>query len=458
MPHSWFAVFVGWVISLLFVSNGFDFRVLLFGLILWGTTGKSRVAWIAMAFGLCHGLFWLSFHQVSVPTSGEEIEGRIIKVNAQSCSAQLERRSGLYLVQKPCEVGELFRGRVEFKDFRADANKVIQQRAEFRHAGAVWGYLKFTELRWSKSGERSFLETVRLWGAQVIKSELPHVEAFRFAIFLGDGSRFPRTYWEALNKLGISHLLVASGSHLTALFFVLLMFLGRVTWRFPHPWGERTKDVVLLMMGFGILALMNFSVSMGRAYGSFLAVAAVSRLLPWVHRYSSLDRMGAVGLFLLILDPTVVSDPSFYLTFFAAAAVIVAMNGPVQSRWWALLVIPSLSVQFVTALLSYNSITWTVVANFVASVVFACVLIPLLFLSFVAQPVARLLESILREVLSWVLSVADAGTMAPHLPLSIGAALLLGWFWLVFNQRSGALRQWGFVGLGAIHLGVKMLF
>lgn len=204
-----------------------------------------------------------------------------------------------------------------------------------RRIGAT-GSVKTGQRLAGGSGVQALRERLRA-GLLAVLEEKPAAGGV-VALALGDGSLLSRAQWQQLQDSGTVHLFVISGQHISlvaGLAYGLVALLLRLGW-WPMriPW---LPVACLLALGCALAygALAGFGVPVRRA----LIMVAVA--LFWRMRYQSLASwkpwLLALAL-LLLLDPLVVLQPGFWLSFAAVAVLMLVFVGRLgRWRWWQVL-------------------------------------------------------------------------------------------------------------------------
>lgn len=150
----------------------------------------------------------------------------------------------------------------------------------------------------------------------------PYQRGMMKGLLLGDSSEIQRVWVENFRRTGTYHALVISGSHIS---FVAGLFL--LWWRFSK-WGEMP-----LLMGAAMAAWLYALVAsadppvLRSAAGFSLAVA----VRFWYRRPRLLNIVAAVALIFLLIDPWQLFEASFQLSFLAVAAIAV-LAAPLLER------------------------------------------------------------------------------------------------------------------------------
>lgn len=168
---------------------------------------------------------------------------------------------------------------------------------------------------------------VRDWFSERIRMAIPEPEAtLGISYVTGYRQALPDDISEQLKILGLTHLVVASGFHLT----IMVRFARRT-------FANRSKYLATLsssLMIFGFLLITGFSTSMTRA-----SLVAGLSLLAWYYGRN----IHPVTLLLIVAAATVVLNPAFiwgdmgwYLSFAAFLGVIILaplLNSYFFSDW-----------------------------------------------------------------------------------------------------------------------------
>ncbi len=157
---------------------------------------------------------------------------------------------------------------------------------------------------------------------------------------LAIGERGPMTarQWEVLRATGTGHLLAISGLHIglvAALAFLLVRRLwaagGRAPLRLPAP---SAAALAAIAAAAGYSAMAGFSIPTQRA----LVMVVVVMLAQVLQRQSAPSHSLALALLaVLILDPTAVLAPGFWLSYAAVGVILFGMSArwsAARRGWW----------------------------------------------------------------------------------------------------------------------------
>lgn len=235
------------------------------------------------------------------------------------------------------------------------------------------------------------------WLSSLMESSFGLQTAIRKALLLGDGSELPKEIWKSFNYLGLSHLLVISGSHIS-LFIVTLSAASRCF----HTIQWRRIFIVSIVGGYCGICLPGISIA--RAYLCFLLWMLGGYFFPLIYRYSSLDRLGCVGILLLLVNPGWSLSPSYLLSFVATAAVLSCRSENGKGKAWALAIFPAAALLPLCHLLGFRLHPFSPIVNFIFAPLFWLVIVPASFLGLVksaAASVENLLLATFRMVEDW---------------------------------------------------------
>lgn len=273
------------------------------------------------------------------------------------------------------------------------------------------------------------------------------------ALSLGDGSVLSRTQWQKLQDSGTVHLFVISGQHISLVaglgygLVVLLVRLG--LWPMRVPWLP-AACALALGGAFAYGALAGFAVPVQRA------LIMVTVVLLWRMSYRPLSSWKPWSLALaavLVLDPLVMLQPGFWLSFAAVAVLLLVFAGRLgRWRWWQMLSRAqwAAAIGLLPLLLASGlPISWVgPVANAVAVPFVSFVVLPLVLLGMLligwpvlAVPVLQLaayLLSALWHALDWLVQ----GWPAWQSAVPESWILLLTGLAVFLLLLPGALRPW----------------
>jgi competence protein ComEC len=182
-------------------------------------------------------------------------------------------------------------------------------------------YVQAGEKTGVETGTKHFWWTVQQRISQQIRVIMPDTvnAAIASAMFLGDKSHLPREVKAHFAQSGLSHVLAISGMHIGAI-YVLLTFLLGLLGNLP---GQRFwKNGLILLMLLAYLALTGASPAVLRAVVMFSAVL----IFKMCHsRFRTLNVLAIPGVFHLVLEPSVLFQPGFQLSYLAVIGIVAGM-------------------------------------------------------------------------------------------------------------------------------------
>ena len=157
------------------------------------------------------------------------------------------------------------------------------------------------------------------------------------ALAIGDRAAIRDSQWDALLASGTNHLVAISGLHV-GLVAGLVFLLTRRLWQlFPLccAWlpAPRAASLLALLAALGYAALAGFSIPTQRA----LVMLAVVLGALWWQRPLQRSRVLLLALWaVVLLDPTSVLSPGFWLSFAAVSWILYGMSGRLRAEgvWW----------------------------------------------------------------------------------------------------------------------------
>ncbi len=150
----------------------------------------------------------------------------------------------------------------------------------------------------------------------------PQTAALLAATLLGETGGMERRWTSDFRVTGTYHALVISGQHVSVLAFTVLLVLRLLRLRRIPSLGAATLTSWLYAF------ITGFSSPVVRAAGGFTLFLIASYFF---RRTRILNVLAGIAMFYLLLDPDQLFDPSFQLSFLAAAAIAV-FAVPVMER------------------------------------------------------------------------------------------------------------------------------
>lgn len=287
------------------------------------------------------------------------------------------------------------------------------------------------------------------------------------AMVLGERDELDGDRRDAFVRSGTVHVLAVSGMHV-GLIFIVLTFLTK--W-----WGRNTRArwvrgaVILLALWF-YAALTGAAPSVLRATIMFSAFTVAGAALQ---RTESINSLFAAAMLLLLIDPGMIKQASFQLSFLAVLGIILFQR-PLESLWspkwkplrwlWSLMVL-SVSAQTLTTPLSLFLFkafpVWFLPANLIVvlaamgAVYGGVALIVLHAVPYVSDLLVRLLRLLL-HVIDMATSFF-AGLPGAYPPIRVDLPDMLMLYGLILSIGAWWRWNWGTARITAFLSAVTLL-
>ena len=207
----------------------------------------------------------------------------------------------------------------------------------------------------------------------------PQLASERLAagILWGKQDAIPREWWESFNLMGISHLIVVSGSHL-ALALVVFVFLMKCLLRIRIGRARiRLFKVSSIFFIGSTLSVWPAEIPLLRAMAAFCLREVLGYFFPAFYRYGAGDWVCLIGFLFAIVFPDQIFTKSFLFSFSAAWALSAPTNRLSELSVWKVVLV-SLFVPYVGTLWFQGISFFAVLANLIMIPFFTLVLIPIL--------------------------------------------------------------------------------
>ncbi|WP_417263649.1 ComEC/Rec2 family competence protein [Celeribacter sp.] len=302
----------------------------------------------------------------------------------------------------------------------------FQRMAWFDRLGAV-GYTRTPVLRAAEVDPTPLLWVHRLRQtlSQALQTQLPgETGAFAAAILTGDRSGISQETAEHLRGANLSHLLAISGLHMGlltgAVFFALRLMLAMIPGAALKWPLKKLAAGGALAAGAFYLALSGFNVATERAF-VMVSVMLVAVLLD--RQAISLRAVAIAALILLVLQPEVLPEPGFQMSFAATTALVavftIVRRMHLMGRWpnWlrgiATVILSSAVAGIATAPVAaahFNRIAdFGLIANVTAVPIMGALVMPAAIVAVLLTPLG--LQGIALSVMGlgirWILFVAE---------------------------------------------------
>jgi competence protein ComEC len=178
------------------------------------------------------------------------------------------------------------------------------------------------------AGTVSFwLESMRIWLKSQLEKQLDGNElAIGLALILGDKSLIDGEITANFTNTGAMHVLAVSGLHIGLIMQFLLLVLSQF-----HRWVSRNQAILLVVVLMWIYAFITgFSPSVIRAVFMF-SVLVMAQLLSKAQE--PINTLFFTGFLLVLLDPYMVFDIGFQLSFLAMLGIYLFYR-PIEQFWY----------------------------------------------------------------------------------------------------------------------------
>lgn len=200
----------------------------------------------------------------------------------------------------------------------------------YRNPGAMdmVGYLNSQGIRLTGSARASSVEVLRgfvgsrigLWRSAARRSALAHIMqlwpgergALMQAALIGGRAFFGRDIKTDFQRTGTYHILVVSGINVAILAFAVFWLLRKL------PFGETWATILTILLSWGYAFVADLGSPIVRATIT-LTIYLLTRLL--FRDRAGLNALGIAALGILLVNPRILFDASFQLTFVSVIAV-----------------------------------------------------------------------------------------------------------------------------------------
>ncbi len=162
----------------------------------------------------------------------------------------------------------------------------------------------------------------RDWFAERVKSALPIEEAsLGTAYLLGVKDNLAKDFIESLRVAGLTHVVVASGTHLSILIDAARKLFGKIS--------RRAGLVFALVFIFGFMAIVGFSPSILRA-----GLVSILSLVAWYsgRKFAPWRIILIAATITLLINPGFLTNIGWQLSFASFGGIMIV--GPILSRYY----------------------------------------------------------------------------------------------------------------------------
>ncbi len=332
------------------------------------------------------------------------------------------------------------------------------------------------------------VERLRLHVSERIRAVLPgETGAVTDAIVTGERGRIPETTNQALRDSGLSHVLAISGANMAIMAGALFGFVRAVLALFPVLVLRFPIKKWAAFAGFvGALFCLILSGADSPAARAFVMIALMLLAILLDRPAVSLRNLALAALVLMSLQPEVLLDVGFQMSFAAVVALVAVFEwvvhwrrdkpglptpeGAVQTasrftgRFLAVTffstIVASLAVAPLAVFHFHKLAQLGLIANMLVAPLFAFYIMPLVVVTLVALPFGietlplLLLEKGVAAMLAvahWAAGLTGQALSVPETPALAIALIVLGGLWMALW-----LRPWRLLGLAGIAAGLVL--
>lgn len=250
-------------------------------------------------------------------------EARVLSIDGKSCSGKIS----LTLVPGKSipDYGELLRIRCNIRKpdkirnpYDFDYGKLLYNKGIYHLAYAKsgdWenlGAFRGNVILWAANVSRNYL--VKILKDNGLKDDELDISA---ALLLGANANFDPELRQIYGKAGVTHILSVSGLHVGLVFLVFSYLLAFIR-------GSRFKNLlravilVLLIWGYAFLTGLSPAVQRSALMLSLVILAREMQRKPHL-----LNVLSASALLLLLIDPFLITNLGFQLSYLAVAGIVI---------------------------------------------------------------------------------------------------------------------------------------
>ncbi len=297
-------------------------------------------------------------------------------------------------------------------------------------------------------GWRNWVMDARDWILQVLAQWVPDKQILGIAEALLIGYKYDldRSLVQAYSNTGVVHIIAISGLHLGMIYGLLLWLFKPLM---PLRWMRWVRPILILAVLWGFALLTGAAPSIMRAALSF-SFLLLSQSLGY--RNNQLNALAASAFFLLLLDPWLIWDLGFQLSYAAVTGILLytktlmqwlRIKNPLLRAIWQLNALTLSAQVFTLPLVLYHFQQFPnlflfcnlLIVPFSGLILYLeiALLIPIPFLQ-------SLLGKIIQLSIGWMNDLVDRTNHLPfavsaHLGISFSQTMVLLVFLFVFCER-----------------------
>jgi hypothetical protein len=305
------------------------------------------------------------------------------------------------------------------------------------------------KLKWDGEPERfetslSLRDRLREKIFELLNTTFEPLHGFRRALVIGDTAGIDPPVWKAMNYLGLSHLLVISGSHLSFLILLLILFHRNIFKLLCIKKFFLARLLLLFTISF-FYAVANADLSLSRAWFTCLIGFGAVLISPSLHRYKRTEILAWVGIGLLLWNSYSAVSVTYLLSFSATFALL-------QSQEWSdknfpkgmMLFFPYFILTPLCFSLGLFVHPLSPLFNFIFFPIFGFILVPISFLSVVISSLSPTANELIRYFFEGLESLSihlKKITPVMHLPTSAGIIFLTLCLWIFLMPRLRFIKR-----------------
>jgi len=282
-----------------------------------------------------------------------------------------------------------------------------------------------------------FREKLRNNLRSTLQSSSSLLSSLRETLILGEGRKIPSSIWESFHYLGLSHLLVVSGLHLSLLAALCLIFLRKV-FEVAHLRSYLLFRGFVFLVLSGFFFICNWKLSLFRAFLGFCLLGLFSWFVPALHRYSGSERLASVGLLLAFLFPQSVVEPSYLYTFAASYAFLRSQEWTERGPKFFTIAYPFILLFPLSTVYGFEIHYLSPFLNLLVIPAFFLILVPMTLISGICSKLEPMAERLLVWFFESLQNLFQILTYRNALPPWMGGLLII-FILLIFHPKGFVL-------------------